>query len=358
MKKEKFGVIKLLLLVLVVSIIASIPTLAVAKYKKSGLGDELNQDPPEFEGVINVWNVDTFEGGSVNKSVYLDMVSQNFAKENKGVYFLIKNITPEELIESVMAGVLPDVVSFGYGLGNILKPYLLALDNGIAGAVRKEIISSGSVDGNILSVGYLVGSYILATSEEKVLKQNSATDYNNLSLLQNVNNLGFDKSSKKGTVHTSSVVVGKNRFVDPLTNFDKIGGVGLTDYYESESMYDAYLDFVAYNMGTILVGTHRDLFKLYGRVAGGKLANLKVEYLTNFTNLVQYIGVINSGVTTKMEIAKNFIQAVVSEKYQKLTEKVGMVNALKLTIESTTLSYYADYNRVVNSITNFANVFG
>ena len=93
MKKEKFSVIKLLLLVLVVSIIASIPTLAVAKYKKSGLGDELNQDPPEFEGVINVWNVDTFEGGSVNKSVYLDMVSQNFAKENKGVYLRRRHLS-------------------------------------------------------------------------------------------------------------------------------------------------------------------------------------------------------------------------------------------------------------------------
>ena len=52
---------------------------------------EKTEEKFSFEGVINVWNVDTFESGSNSKASFLESASMKFSKENKGVLFLVKN---------------------------------------------------------------------------------------------------------------------------------------------------------------------------------------------------------------------------------------------------------------------------
>ena len=326
MRNRKFGVIKLILLCFVVAVVASVPSLAVAKYQREKLEQALQGTVSAYQGVINIWNVDTFESGSQSKVVFLENATTQFSKKYNGLYFLIKNISVEEMVQSFLAGVYPDVISFGFGVGDVVRPVLENLSGLDYTGVRSEILTAGQMDGNLYAVGYLMGGYILATTEEKLLSAGiSNTD--NLSLC--LNSAGFDTESKNKKKHTYSVVVGDNKYVVPQNAVSTIAGVALTDAYLSSSMYDAYMDFVAYNIGTILIGTQRDLFKLSGRVSVGKISGVKIEYLQGYTNLVQYVGVVKGMMGEKLNLAKEFTQFLVSSKSQQFSSQVGMVSVIK-----------------------------
>ena len=142
-RNEKFGIVKLLCLCAILAVVASVPTLAVAEYKKNKL---IKNPVIAFEGVINVWNVDTFEGGSQSKSVYLERVATKFSKDNKGIYFLVKNLSVEEMTNNFLNGVYPDIISFGFGIGDLVKPILENLDDLNLSLVRSEVLESGKTE--------------------------------------------------------------------------------------------------------------------------------------------------------------------------------------------------------------------
>lgn len=323
MKNKSFGVIKLLLLCFLVAVISSVPTLIVANRNRNII-EEASPSASDFQGVLNIWNIDTFEGGSQSKSVMVEKVAENFSLLHKGVYFLVKNLTVEELVQNLLAGVLPDIITFGFGIGRLIEPILADLSELNLGAIRSEVLQSGMSNENLCAVGFLMGGYVLASTEEKLSNAN-VSDKN---LIETLNSAGFEISTKTGQKHISSVVVGKNDYITPVLSMQKITGQELIDVHISPSMYDAYADFVSYNAGTVLIGTQRDLYKLSGRVAVGKLNGVKIEYLSGFTNLIQYAGVVKQENLEKIAIAKEYVGSLLTFNNQKLSTSIGMVNVL------------------------------
>lgn len=324
--KKKFGILKLLLLCIIVGIVSAVPALA----GKVGGYRDLNPSELEsvsaYSGVINIWNVDTFEGGSGSKAAFLESCAARFSKANKGVYFLVNNLTVEEFRNNINSGVVPDLISFGFGIGLEIKQHLIGLSNNAFSDVRQEILQSGIIQDTVFALPYLMGGMVLISTEEKLA---AAGKTGSESLLAVINDCGFDTKNKKGVVHTSSVVVGENEFVDVIHCLkDVAGGVGVSDVFLSPSGYDAYADFVSYNKGSILLGTHRDLFKISGRVAVGKVSGVKIEYLNGFTNLIQYIGAFNHLSGEKLKVSEQFIQFLQTRNTQELSTKIGMINVL------------------------------
>ena len=62
----------------------------------------------EYNGVIEVWNIDSFEGGTKPKVSYLEYQASRFQKENKGTYLVIRNLTEGECVNLINGGVVPD----------------------------------------------------------------------------------------------------------------------------------------------------------------------------------------------------------------------------------------------------------
>lgn len=323
MKSKSFGVVKLLLLCFLVAVVASVPTLVVAdKNRKMMENEAINSSA--FQGVLTIWNVDTFESGSQSKSVIVKRVAENFSKSNKGVYFLVKNLSVEELVQNLLAGTTPDVITFGFGIGELVKPILTDLNGMDVGTTREEVVRSGQINGTQYAVGFLMGGYILASTEEKLRDAGISG-----AMLENVlNSAGFDIDAKSGQKHICSTVVGKNDYILPCESVQTLTGKPLTDVYTSTSMYEAYADFVNYNAGTILIGTHRDLYKLSGRVAVGKLSGVKIEYLSGFTNLIHYAGVVKQESAERVDVAKEFVASLLTPKNQAISTAIGMVNVL------------------------------
>lgn len=303
-------------------ILSSIPVINSLQKNDEPLTQNFTGEKSSFEGVITIWNVDTFESGSVNKIDILENASVKFSAQNKGVYFIVKNVTVNELMSNLSGGIFPDIISFGFGIGNLLKPFLMPLDNEFGG-VRDEILNSSVFDGSRLCVGYLMGGYILASSKEKLEKTSYAEETN---LKNIINSAGYTYGSGKKQTEVKSVIVGDNPYVNYCTAMNNFENLALTNYHLSASGYDAYVDFINYNKGTILVGTHRDLYKLSGRVKVGKISDVVINYLEGYTNLVQYAGVINSVIEEKKDTCKKFLDFLLSEEMQKYSTKIGMVN--------------------------------
>ena len=62
-----------------------------------------------YSGVLELWNVDTFEGGSVSRTAYLEKRAQEFEKQNKGVFIQVKNITLEQLENNLKNNNIPTI---------------------------------------------------------------------------------------------------------------------------------------------------------------------------------------------------------------------------------------------------------
>ena len=320
MSRKRFGVFKLILLCGIVAIISAIPVVG------SAINESDKDKPANCECVITIWNVDTFESGSASKTVFLESASLKFSKLNRGVYFLVKNLTVEEMENNFNGGFYPDMITFGYGIGEKIIEALEDISGLNVNSVRSEILNSGKKDGLLYAVGFLMGGMILATTEEKLM----TAGLTSVSSVGNVVNIaGYDKELKKEKVHISSVIAGKNGYVNITKSYQKTtNGQQLSDCYLSENFYDAYADFVSYNKGTILLGTHRDLYKLSGRIAVGKINNVKIEYLSGYTNLIQYAGVVKGLSTEKKEVVCEFIEFLLTDNVQKLTTQIGMVNTI------------------------------
>lgn len=334
MKMHKnFGLIKLICLCLLVGIIGALPTLSLYNKKNDfPVRENFVGETSSYQGVINVWNVDTFEGGSCGKSDFLESKAIEFSNLKTGALFLIRNITPEELENSLNSGVLPDIISFGFGVGDKLKDFLIDLKLEVQPI--KSVLSSGTWGESLLAAGYLMGGYILASTSQKL--SNAGKDAN-ISLVSEVDSAGYE--SKKSRVH--SLVVGENKFINPKKAIYSNYEAKLTDVKIAESMYDAYLEFVAYNAGTILLGTHRDLFKLSGKVASGQLEDIIISPLGGYTDLVQYIGIIRGELKEKTACCMEFINYLFSDNVQQDIATINMFSTTGLDIYET-----GEFNRL------------
>ena len=89
-------------------------------------------------------------------------------------------------------------------------------------------------------------------------------------------------------------------------------------------MYEGFLG----NKFATLIGTTRDLIRCNDRVQKGTISNLVYNYLGDYTDLVQYMGITSKSIE-KQEIAKNFLDFVMQSENQKELTKVGLFSCVE-----------------------------
>ena len=64
----------------------------------------LNASPTQqgvFRGVLDLWHVETFEGGSSSRKSWLNSVARQFEKANKGIYVCVTTYTHQQAIDKL-----------------------------------------------------------------------------------------------------------------------------------------------------------------------------------------------------------------------------------------------------------------
>lgn len=287
----------------------------------------------EFQGVLRLWNIDGFESGCLPKTYFLEKMSEQFEKKNKGVYVMVKNMTEDEVVSSIKAGDYPDMVCFGTGMNRYFNGKFVRLQDEIAVNLLPNFYGSALQNGALMAVPIMTGVYTLISSTERI---ENAQKNANIKLSSLAFALSTDKQKKKGVVHTNSLTFGTGVFSSALDAFSRkfkevsvveLADAGVIDAnYNSQTFYKAYESFVL-NKSNMLLGTQRDVFRMENRVLAGKESDAIYEPIAEYTDLVQYVGVIATE-KTKNSVCVDFVEFLLEKNSQKQLANIGMFSVL------------------------------
>ena len=269
LKKNWFKVLNVVL----ISILA-IYVLAVAIKKTKDY--EIYKEPEIETKIYTVCHVETFEGGSAPRINLLKKVARKIESENDGILFMIKEIDADDLSIN-LENSTPDIISFGYGVGKIVLPYLQANENSYD--IRDELLLSGSFNNQFYALPYIASGYAIITH---------------------------------GTL-SKNFHCGTTGYTNPENLYSSLN----INVSIEESQYEAYKSFV-YDDSVSLLGTGRDVFRINNLNKIGR-ANASITPVDSYIDLIQYIGIINKDLYTE-----EFVKILISDEYQSELNKYSL----------------------------------
>lgn len=317
MKKIK-AVVNVILSIFVVCYIIFIPSTVFVSLKAKQLEINRSEDV-RYSGILELWNIDTFEGGSVGRTKWLEKRATEFESKNKGLFIVVNNLSLEQAKLNLEKGTVPDMVSFGIGAGEILEPYLNEY-SGKQSAIE-SLLKAGRVNGKQYAIPYLLGAYFSFSNQVDSKETVVGVNGNNLPLLALLNK--SDKSYE---------------FADCSFSLDS---------------YGAYEKYIQEKYCT-LIGTQRDFVRINNRISNGKILEQNIELLSGFSDLVQYISICCK-TTAEKEICTNFIEYITSSAVQKNIGQISMFSVLDENLDSS--SDMRTYEKELKKNLSTINVF-
>lgn len=298
---------------------------------------------PSYQGVIELYNVETFEGGCGSRSSWLTNCASKFESSHKGLFVHVTNLTVEELADKLEQGSNFDIICFGRGVGNGIQDKLCTLTS--ANNLNQSMLLAGQISGKQYALPLYSGCYMLFARQSML---------SNDELLSNALSKTVTKKIGKNTVMLSPLICGFTHYNSPLSALSMSGGRGNVTPNVNVTQYNAYELFVANKTAVTLLGTQRDLYRLSARQSNGKIENLSCCVLGGYTDLVQYVGV-NSNCGTKLDSCIDFVEYLTSSAVQST-----LVNLSLFSVDGK--SYYTDnvYSQCEKALQSsyVPNVFG
>lgn len=223
--------------------------------------------------ILNLWHLDTFEGGTGSRKQFILSAIRQFEKQNDGVIISVKQLTKNGYLEQTTT---PDILSYGVGI---------EVKNISPITVKKDFVS-GEINGKTYALPWARGGYYL-----------------------------FSHQEISGRTSFDKITVSDAEYTSPLTAFYLLGFSAKT-ILEKEPL-TAYTDF-ATGQTEILLGTQRDLNRL-----AVKGVDAFILPLDSYSDLYQYLSVTTDN-QLKKAYAEKFIDFLTSEKVQLDLVKIGM----------------------------------
>ena len=266
MRKEPFFLFLCVFLTVCFSLVFFLP-----KYEK--------KNGPESSRVyLELWHVDTFEGGTGSRSSFLNAVAREFEKvSGEKIVVTVKNQSEESVAELIGKGIVPDMLSYGVGLE---LPYSLLRKCGEPPYEYSPVWCEGGYVA-IYRKNEKINEIVIA--EQKYAVAGLALGLCEKSLSEIV---------ASGAEKTETIKIESSK--------------AIYEFYKSK--------------GALLVGTQRDIYRLERK-------NMDVEYvpLGGYNDLFQYVSVV-SATDEKAKESVKFLAYLLSEKVQKKLAKIGMLS--------------------------------
>ena len=278
-----------------------------------------NTPKQDYAGLISMWHIENFEGGSFSRYQYLLRQMIELEKKHKGLLVSIKVLSAFEARNLVEQGHLPDLVSFGTGAGDVFLEHVIAYNGKLN--IRQEFISSGTVGGKIKAVAYMSGGYFVMCNKTLIKEAGIDTQ---AELLDNV--YKATHTYNKGKSIRYSLVTARADNI-PLAALIKNSSKTAQEnsVLWAENQFEAYNKFVT-GSACILLGTQRDLHRVLNRISQNNFFEYDVRYLKGYTDLVQYLA-ITSKDQKRQETAQLIVQYLTDQSAQRNLTGVGMFSA-------------------------------
>ena len=302
MKKFKFVLFKIICGVLFCLLGVYVVCFAIPK----ATSYEIYKEKEVKTKIYNVWHVETFEGGSKARIDFLKNTAREIEKKNAGILFMFKQISPENLTAELEI-FTPEIISFGFGVGKVVLPYLVELTNTYN--VRDTFVKSAKFNNSVMCLPYIASGYAYfthATASEK---------------------LCFGSSCY---VYPQSAISNDNLLL-----------------FSCASQYEAYKTFI-YDKKSALVGTARDVFRVSNLNDIGRLS-ATITPINSYTDLMQYCGI-----TLSDNITQTFIKNLLTNENQ-----LNLVNYSLFSVKNNKIYSSGIYSDIEEAIFNakVPNVF-
>lgn len=269
--------------------------------------------------IIELWNIETFEGGIIARSAWLNKTALAFEKKNHNIFILVKNLTFDELYNHLDRGEYPDILSFGGGLNmDSIADKMLPLNADKFKSVKGNLLASGTKDNRLLAISYMFSGYALMT-----IKDNISSPLTN-SIFSSFNTI----KTKKGEKNIYSLIYGGGGLTSPEFTLDlgsALNPLSIFDTSNDITSYEAYTHFLM-GKANILAGTMRDIARLQNRENLGELSNLIIEPYTPKTDMISYVSVLEKTNKTKIAWALDFVDYLLSSEVQQTIKDVGLLS--------------------------------
>ena len=234
--------------------------------KKNSAGD--------YKMILELWTIDTFEGGTGSRQDFLSRQALKFEKQNKGIIISVINHTLESA-ENALKSTTPDLISCGNGLST----------NKFRTIPMENVYKNTYFNNKNYGISWCRGGYILiGESLDLVISSGE----NNLSL-------------------------------NALKEIDKT-----FNSIEILPPLKAYMRYL--KGGVALLGTQRDVYRL-----ANKGLNYEYTVIPNYTDLLVNI-YLTADDEKKQEYAKKFMAYLQSRSVQQELNSIGMLPVIDIKI--------------------------
>lgn len=258
-----------------------------------------------FYGVIEIWQVDSFEGGTGSRANWLKSITGGFEKKHNGVYVNVERVTPEIAKQLILSGTKkPDMISFGEGLG-LQKEDFTKSDIDKTGLL--ESVREVSFDE---AVPWCMGAYVVIGDGEKEIW---GLDGKKI----------YGKKSEK-TVYSVALAKQEGYFGEKALK--SFCANGFENEYalitgKGKEMFELYNYSLKANR---MFGTQRDIYRRFSAGKNQKARQGNITYIDSYCDLFQYIGILSCENQKKTDTMQAFIEYLLGEKVQSQIGKVGM----------------------------------
>ncbi|MBQ3597153.1 MAG: hypothetical protein II988_04985 [Clostridia bacterium] len=250
-------------------------------YGNKKINNDYLEKTPEYKCLINLWQVDTFEGGTGSRKQFLLKVCREFERQYQGVLIAVSSFTIEGVKQALKKGNNPDMISYGLGVDlsqvNVLK--------------EKANYIGGIINGKTYAQAWCRGGYCLVKNAESDI---------------DINSNQFD-----------DIIVSKSEFTQPLLAL-ALEGVTVNNFTIKKPL-DAYVDFINQKQKVFLC-TQRDLVRLSNRGV-----SIEVRPMTRYNDIIQYVSLTTSD-NLKSVYSERFIEYLLSSKVQTQLQQINMLS--------------------------------
>lgn len=289
------------------------------------------KNAPSDAVFLELWEIDTFEGGSASRARFLEKQAFAYQTKTKSTYVIVRTVALEQAQNLLSQGSRPDMVSFGIGAGDLLRSFCQPIE--VGENVRADLLAGGRQGGQIFAVPWCMGGYMLCSQSQ----------------IGNFDAEALNKLSEK----TDKQIIGTGQAYNlPKYALNKDIRTFVTKY--DYTQYQAYEAFIRNNEFEILLGTQRDLFRLNNKIKLGNLGNIYYHFLGDYTDLIQYL-CITATDPKVVGVANDFVDYVTSDVVQKKLTTIGMfcVNNDKIYSDKT----YQQFELALSNKLQVMNVF-
>ncbi len=236
--------------------------------------------PAKYKGILTIWQIDSFEGGTGSRKQFLLKVAREYERKNQGVLVMVISHTVTSFENAVKQGQTPDIISFGGGVD-------------VKNATRlncKKTVIGGYVGDRIYATAWAMGSYFIIANP--TLSETIPDSLPSLLVSQQ------EYTQPMLSLYFENVKVGEMQVQKPMEAYVKFTN-GKTPYF---------------------LATQRDVHRLINRGMP-----IIAKPLNKFNDLYQYV-VVTAKSNEKIIASENFIEHLLSEKVQRSLVDIGMLS--------------------------------